>query len=84
VIKSRRIRWKEHGTCRHREELFSGFCWGNPTKRDKLENLGGDGSIILKLNAKIDCAGVDWTDLSPNRDKWRVVVKAICNFGFYK
>lgn len=46
-----------------REEVFSGFCWGNPSKRDNLENLGEDGSIILKWNVKIDCEGVDWTDL---------------------
>jgi hypothetical protein len=84
VIKSRRIRWTGHGTRREKEELFSRVCWGNQTKRDKLENLGGDGSIILKWNAKTDCEGVDWTDLSQNSDKWRVVVKAICHFGFYK
>jgi hypothetical protein len=46
-----------------------------------LENLGGDGGIILKWNVKIDCEGVDWTDLSQDRDKWRVVVKAEMTFG---
>ena len=39
---------------RDREEVFSGFLWGNSSKRDNLENLGGDGSIILKWNVKID------------------------------
>ena len=44
---------------RGREEVFSGFWCGNPSKRDNLENLGGDGSIILKWNVKIYCEGVD-------------------------
>jgi len=63
VINSRRISWTGHVKRSGREEVFSGFCWGNPSKRDNLENLGEDGSIILKWNVKIDCEGVDWTDL---------------------
>jgi len=71
------MRWPGHVRRGGREEVFSGFWWGNPSKRDNLENLGRDGSIILKWNIKIDCEGLDWTDLSQDREKWRVVVKAV-------
>jgi hypothetical protein len=41
------------------EEVDSEFWWGNLRKTDHLRNLGGDGSIILNRNVKIDCEGVD-------------------------
>ena len=29
--------------------MYTGFWWGNPRERDKLEDLGVDGRIILRL-----------------------------------
>jgi len=31
-------------------ELHTNFLWGDPKKRDHVENLGVDGRIILKMN----------------------------------
>jgi hypothetical protein len=31
-----------------REELLTGFWWGNLREREHLEDLGADGRIILK------------------------------------
>ena len=28
--------------------------------------------------------GLDWTDLSQNRDRWRAVVNTVIYLGFYK
>jgi len=39
-----------------------------------LEDPGVDGSIILSEMEYMDCI-----DLSPNRDRWRAVVKAVMN-----
>jgi hypothetical protein len=52
------------GACsayRGREEVHSGFWWGNLRKSAHLENLGGDGSIILKWNVKIGGCGLHWS-----------------------
>jgi len=50
VVKSRRMRRGRvvYGTM-GRGEVHTGFCLGNFTKRDPLEDPGLDGRIILKL-----------------------------------
>jgi len=48
--------------------------WENLRERNHLEDPGVDGSIILSEMEYMDCI-----DLSPNRDRWRAVVKAVMN-----
>jgi len=48
VIKSRRMRWAGHVARMGREEVYTGFCWGNLRERDHLKDPGVDGSITLK------------------------------------
>ena len=48
VIKSGRIRWEEHVARMGREEVYTGFWWGNLRERDHLGDLVVDGKIILK------------------------------------
>jgi len=48
VIKSRRMRWAGHVARMEREEVYTGFWWGNLKERDHLEDQGVDGRIILR------------------------------------
>jgi hypothetical protein len=60
VIKSRRMRWAGH-VARTVREVNTGFWWENLRGRDRLENSGVDGRMILKrIIKKWDGA---WTGL---------------------
>ena len=48
VIKSIKVRWAEHVAHMGIEEVYTGFCWGNPRGRDHLEDRVVDGRIILR------------------------------------
>ena len=48
VIKSRIIIWAGNVARMGRVEMSTGFWWGDLMDRDHLENLGVDGSKILK------------------------------------
>ena len=52
------------------------FCWGNPSKRNDLEDLGMDGRIILNPNPRKSVWDMDSIDLVQERDRWDAVVKA--------
>ena len=41
-----------HVGCIERREMHKGFWWGNPKKRDDLEDIPVDGKIILKLSSR--------------------------------
>jgi hypothetical protein len=61
--------------------------WGkercNLRERNHLEYPGVDGSIILKTDLKeVRCGGMDWIDLSQDKDRWRAVMYALMNFRF--
>jgi hypothetical protein len=51
--------------------------WGNGRERDRLEDLGIDGRILLKLILKIVWEGVDWIHMAQDRVKWQAVLKAV-------
>jgi len=60
-----------------REEVRTGFWWGNLRERVHLEDPGVDWKIILRwIFGKCD-GGTDWIDLAQDRDKWRALVKAV-------
>ena len=76
AIKSRRMRWAGHVALWGRQEVHTGFWWGDLTEGDYLEYLGSDGKMILKWVLR---SGMDWIDLAQKRDRWRAVVNAIMN-----
>jgi hypothetical protein len=48
VIKSRRMGWAGHVARMERGEAHAGFWWGDLRIRDRLEDLGVDGRVMLK------------------------------------
>jgi hypothetical protein len=48
LIKSRGMRWAGHVARIGREEVYTGFWWGNLRERDHLEEPGIHGRIILR------------------------------------
>jgi len=57
--------------------MYTGFWLGNPRERDRLEDPGLDGRIILRwVFRKWD---VDWIELTQDRDRWRALVNAVIN-----
>ena len=56
-----------------REEIHTGFWWENLRERIYLQDLGVDGSIILKLAfRKWVGVGVNWIDLEQDRGMFLV------------
>jgi hypothetical protein len=76
-IKSRRLRWAGN-VARGTGEVCTVLVV-KPEGEHHLENLGVDGSVILKLIFEKWGGGMDWNDLAQNRDRWRAVVNAVMN-----
>jgi len=57
----------------------TGFWWGNLRDRDHLEDPDLGGRVILRwIFMKWD-GGMDWIDLTQDRDRWRALVSAVMN-----
>jgi len=49
-------------------------------ERDDIEDLGLDGSTILKMNfPEMLLRGVDWIEVAQDEDSWRALVKEVMN-----
>jgi len=60
-----------------KEEVHTGFCWGNLRERDHLEDQGVDERIILRWFFRKWDKGMDWIDLAQDTDLWRALVNAV-------
>jgi hypothetical protein len=58
--------------------MHTGFWWGHLKESDHLGDPRVDGRIILKSIKKWD-GGIDWIELTQDRDRWRAVVNAVMN-----
>jgi hypothetical protein len=57
----------------------TGFSLGEVRGRDHLEDLGVDGSIILKCIFKKWVGVVDWIALTQDLYRWRALVNTVMN-----
>ena len=69
---------RECNTCGGEERCRRGFGGENLRERDHLGETGVDGRIILRwIFRKWDVGGMDWIELTQNRDRWRAFVNAV-------
>jgi hypothetical protein len=52
-------------------------------ERERLENLGVDGRIILRYSY-IELEGVSWIIVAQDRVQWKAVANMLANFGICK
>jgi hypothetical protein len=52
-----------------RREVYTGFWWENLRERDHLEDPGVNGRIILRWIFRKWEGGMDWLDVSQDRDR---------------
>jgi hypothetical protein len=50
----------------------TGFCWGHLRKKRWEDNIKMD-------IQEVGCEGMDWTDLTWDRDSWRALLNAVMN-----
>jgi len=85
VIKSRRLRWVGHvarmgegrGVCR--------VLLGKPEGKRPLgrPRLRWEDNIKMDLQ-QVACGGMDWIELTQDRDRWRALVNAVMNLRVHK
>ena len=79
LIKSKRMRWAGHvgrvGESRGVYRVLVEKLEGN-----HLEDPGVDGGDNIKINLQeVGCGGIDWIELTRDRDRWRALVNAVMN-----
>jgi hypothetical protein len=60
-----------------RGKVPTGFWQGNLRERDHLEDLSIDGGIKLSWILRKWVGGMDWIDLTQDRDRWQTIVNTI-------
>jgi len=60
--------------------VHKGFWWGNMRERDHLEELGVRGKIQLKFIFQKWNGGMDWIDLTQDRERYRAFVNSVMKF----
>ena len=73
------MKWVGHVALMGERRDVRGFWWGNLMERDHMENPGVNGRIILRWIFRKWDGGMDWIDLSQDRDRWRAYENAVMN-----
>jgi hypothetical protein len=80
MTKSRRMRWAGHVARRGR----GGVCTvlvGKPEGKRQLGRPRRRWEDNIKMDLQeVGCGGMDWIDLTYDRDRWRALVNAVMNF----
>jgi hypothetical protein len=62
-----------------KERCIQDFGRGDLREGDHLGDPGVDGRIILEWIFKTWDGGMDWIELTKDRDRWRALVNAVMN-----
>ena len=62
--------------------MYTGFCWGNLSESDNVEDPGLGRKIILSWICRKWDRVVDWIGLVQDKDRWRALVNAMLNLLF--
>ena len=60
--------------------MHTGFWWGNLRERVYLVEPDVNERIIFGWIFRKWDGGMDWIDLTQDRDRWRALVNAVMNF----
>jgi hypothetical protein len=64
-----------------REEACTGFWLENLRERDHLVEPRHSWEANIKVDLQeVGCGGMDWIELTKDRDRWRALVNAVTNF----
>ena len=80
VIKWRRKRWTGMWHVWETGEVHTVFWWRYRRGREHSEDLGVDGRVILKCIFKKWYEGMDWIDMTDDKERWRDLMSAVMNF----
>jgi len=77
VIKSRRMRWAEHVAGMGERRSVYGVLMGKPEGKRPLGRPKRRWDVNIKMYLQeVGCGGMDWTELSQDRDRWLGLVNA--------
>jgi hypothetical protein len=76
IYERRRMRWAGHVARMGTGEVCTGFWWGNV--RESLPRVTWEDNIKFDLH-DVGCGGMDWIELTQERDSWRAPVNAVMN-----
>jgi hypothetical protein len=80
MIKSRRMKWAEHVARRGEKRNACKILVGTPVGRRPLERPRCRWMDNIKIDLReIGWDGVDWIDLTQNREQWRVLANTVMN-----
>jgi hypothetical protein len=65
-----------------RRGMHIGYWWERQKEKDHSEVQDVGGWAILKWILEIGWDGVNWIDLSQDRDQWRTLVNTVMNLRF--
>ena len=58
------------------KDAYRVLVW-RPERRDHLDDLGVDGSVILKWILNTWDGNMDWTELARDRERWKALFKKV-------
>ena len=81
VIKSRRMRWAGHVECMGNRKGVYRVLVGKPEKKRPLGRPWHRFQDNIKMHLQeVGCGGMDWIDLTQDKDRWRAVVNMVMDF----